>query len=77
MTLENFTPAKCREMGWGDKSTDFSLFMGAVNFRVEELCGMSLEDLTDFPFADYFEDGANPEDVADDLLADQGFDFGH
>lgn len=75
MTLANYTPAKCLDMGWGNRSFAFSNFMNAINSRVEALCLLSIEDLPDWPFADEFEDGVNPNDVADDMLADNGWVF--
>ena len=73
--LANYTPAKCREMGWAEKSNDFSKFMNDVELAIQKAVGMSLEDLPDWMFSDCFEGGENPSDVAADMLADNGFEF--
>jgi len=42
----------------------FEQWFRKVNIAVEKLCGMSVEDLPDCPYMDWFEDGMTPTSAA-------------
>ena len=74
---KNYTPAKCREIGWGDKAEAFSQYMQAIEAEVIAICGMSIDDLPDHDFASAFEDEQDTSEVARELLEYAGFEFEH
>jgi hypothetical protein len=44
--------------------TDFDAWMEAVDNAVQALCGASVHDLPDCPFADWYADGWTPKEAA-------------
>ena len=57
----------------------FALWLALTDRRVTRRVGLGIFDLSDAPFADYFEDGMTPAEAADAVLeADDtfgGYDF--
>lgn len=45
----------------------------AVEKALIAKCGMGVLDLPDAPYSDMYEDMLEPEDAADEVLAEQGF----
>jgi len=54
---------------------NFEQWMAAVDAAVSATCGLGVGDLADMPFRDRFEDGCDPEEVAEELLSEEGFPF--
>jgi hypothetical protein len=44
-----------------------------VEMCLEELCGMSSEDLPDYAYRDAFDDGLSPEDTAEEVYIESQF----
>lgn len=56
--------------------TDFDIWMGQVDMAVHDTVGLSVYDLPDYPFRDAFEDGLDPEGVAEEVLFEAGWEEG-
>ena len=55
-------------------NTNFKNYLQAVNANLEELCGLSLEDLPDeIRLKEYFEDKVPEEIAAAEILTEAGF----
>lgn len=72
-----YTIEQAQEAGWGDRSEEFAKFMNAVNNAILEETEyfVGLMDLPDWDFASAFESGIDPEEVAAEMLEDQGFPY--
>lgn len=53
----------------------FQQWMEKVNERVLQIAQVDVLDLPDYPFRDSFDGGETPDEVARDLLEENGFDF--
>jgi len=53
----------------------FDEFMIAVDTEITAICGLTHRDLSDYAFSDVYEDGWEPEEVAHDVLNENGFPF--
>ena len=51
----------------------FASFMKDVNVALTRKSGLGVNDLADFCYADAFNDERDPEEVADDVLEENGF----
>ena len=51
----------------------FDGWMRNVNKAIESICGLTADDLADCPFADWFEDGIEPNEAAQLVLEENGF----
>ena len=58
-------------IGW---QNEFEKWMAAVNEHLLSNAGLPSEDLPDAPYADYFDSGSDPIDIADEVLIDAGLD---
>lgn len=57
-------------------STNFKNYVQAINANLEELCGLSLEDLPDvIMLQEYFEDEVPAEIAAAEILTEAGFTY--
>lgn len=63
-----------KDCGWGDRAEAFRDWMVKVDARCLRVCGMSIHDLPDWDFASAFDAGEDPEDVADEVMEDSGFE---
>lgn len=45
-----------------------------VDHLVNEAVGISTDDLPDFPFMDYYEDGTSPENTVAEILTENGLE---
>ena len=52
----------------------FDLWMNRVDQFVTHSTGLSIHDLSDLPFRDYFDDGMSPEEVAEVALIENGWE---
>jgi hypothetical protein len=53
--------------------TNFDSWMAAVDRAVQARGGLSVHDLADQPFADWYEDGITPKQAATLTLQEEGF----
>lgn len=53
----------------------FAQWMRAVDEAVYATAGVSVHDLADQPFRDWYEDGLTPQEAAEETLIDEGFPF--
>lgn len=53
----------------------FDEFMRAINAEIEAVTGLSVYDLPDFPFMDWYDDECDPSECAFEILEDQGYSF--
>ena len=53
----------------------FAQWMRAVDEAVQATAGLSVHDLADQPFRDWYEDGLTPQEAAEETLIDEGFPF--
>lgn len=53
----------------------FKQWMAQVNREVSRIAGLSVYDLADQPFRDWYEDGLTPAEAAEETLMDEGFPF--
>ncbi len=53
--------------------TDFITWMHEVDNEVDAIVGMSVHDLPDQPFRDWFDAGMEPDEAAADALEDAGW----
>lgn len=51
----------------------FSGWMALVNAEIEARAGVSANDIEDFPYSDYYEDGFEPEETAIEALENAGW----
>lgn len=51
----------------------FEQWMKKVDQIIYNICGLTSEDLADFMYYDAWEDGARPEDIANDVLEENDF----
>jgi hypothetical protein len=51
----------------------FDSWMTAVDAEVERLCCLSVHDLADQPFRDWFDSGMTAEEAARQTLVEEGF----
>jgi hypothetical protein len=51
----------------------FLAWMRKVDAALEARCGLTSGDLADFAYRDAFEDECDPEEVADEVLEENGF----
>ena len=49
-------------------------WMKDVDDEVQSIAGVSVYDLADFPSRDWYDSGVAPEEAAEDVLADNGWD---
>lgn len=54
-------------------NTTYASFMRDVDNALTNKCGFGVNDLADFAYADAFRDERDPEEVADDVLAENDF----
>lgn len=52
----------------------FAAWMDAVDRNCYAIAGLSIHDLADMPFRDWFDDGVTPNEAARQALASEGFD---
>lgn len=57
----------------GDPS--FAAWLKDVDTALTRRCGLGMNDLADFCYADAFNDERDPEEVAEDVLAENDFPF--
>ena len=48
-------------------------YIAKINARLEASVGLGVRDLPDFDFSSAMEDGLTPSQVAEQMLADEGF----
>lgn len=53
----------------------FKQWMKEVNREVISQAGVSVHDLGDQPFSDWYESGMTPQEAAYEALVDEGFPF--
>jgi len=53
----------------------FRQWMQAVDRQVQAIAFLSVHDLADQPFHDWYNDGVEPEEAAQMTLEDEGFPF--
>lgn len=53
----------------------FNQWMRAVDMEVESVAGVSVHDLADQPFYDWYDSGMTPEEAARETLIEEGFPF--
>jgi hypothetical protein len=54
--------------------SNYDLWLESVDYCVQDTAGVSVFDLTDQPFRDWFEDGIHPQEAADLALEDNGWE---
>lgn len=52
---------------------EFDNWMMNVDDEVEKVCGLSVHDLADQPFRDWFDSGMTAEEAARQTLVEEGF----
>ena len=52
----------------------YEAWLNAVDDEVQAIAGISVHDLADFPSRDWYDSGVAPEEAAEDVLADNGWD---
>ena len=52
---------------------NFKEWMNKVDAEIIKRCGLSSDDLSDFPYHDMYDDGVSPAEVAEDVLEGEGF----
>jgi hypothetical protein len=57
------------------QSTTYEQWMDRVDAVVQDVAGVSVHDLPDFPSRDWYDAGRNPREVALTVLEDNSFDF--
>ena len=60
-------------MSW---NTQFSEWINIVDAALVRNVGIGWEDLPDYPYADWFDDGMSPDDAAREALESEGFHVG-
>jgi hypothetical protein len=53
----------------------FKVWMGKVNAKVGQKYGLSVDDLPDCPFMDWFDDGMSPAAAANKAAKNAGAEF--
>jgi len=53
----------------------FASWMQEVDRELTKLCGLGVNDLADYRYADAFNDELDPAEVAEDVLAENDFPF--
>ena len=51
----------------------FDSWMNTVDREIQNRAGLSVHDLADQPFRDWYDDGMWPEDAAEETLEAEGF----
>ena len=59
--------------GYNDNGLTFRQFMEEVDEAIDLQVGMSHMDIADYAYWDAWNDGSNPDDVAQAALAEEGF----
>lgn len=58
------TIEEARSYGWGDRAAEFVAWRTEMDKYVEQLLGLSTDDLPDWDFATAFESGMSAKDAA-------------
>ena len=53
----------------------FEAWMKKVDQRLARVCTLTSQDLADQPYYEWFLDGLEPEEAAEETLTDEGFPF--
>lgn len=68
------TVAEARDSGWGVEAEAFVAWMKKVDRAILRRVGVSIHDLPDQDFASAFEEGADPDEFALEVLEEEGWD---
>ena len=60
----------------GNSNPAFEVFMEEVDKHIDEVCGMSHEDIPDYDYASSWEMGEEPIQTARDALEAAGWSYG-
>lgn len=51
----------------------FSTWMRLVDRKIQARAGVSVYDLADKPFREWYDDGMDPDEAVEEILEDEGF----